>query len=100
MLDDPEPAVIGAAASVVTDPAIRDLLRGHFVVWLDTDLDQLAERDDDDGHRPALGADRRAALQAQWDERAPLYREVASLVVHPDREDDERTVDEIAQAAS
>ncbi|MET1001521.1 MAG: shikimate kinase [Acidimicrobiia bacterium] len=98
MLADPKPAVIGAAASVVVDPGIRDLLREHDVVWLDTDLDHLARRVDAGDHRPFLGDDRRAALQAQWDARAPFYREVASLVVHPDREDDERIVDEIAQA--
>src|SRR5262245_50754663 len=50
------PAVIGAAASTITDRAIRDRLRDPFVVWLDRSPAELANRNDNDDHRPP-GAD-------------------------------------------
>src|SRR5262245_38273588 len=98
MLAEPEPAVLGGAASVVADPAIRAQLRDQFVVWLDTDLDFLAQRVGAKPHRPSLGGDVRTALQEQWDERAPFFREVASLTLHPEREDDEQSIEEILRA--
>jgi shikimate kinase len=39
-----EPAVIGPAASVVEQPAVRAALAGHVVVWLSAPAAHLAER--------------------------------------------------------
>jgi shikimate kinase len=79
-----EPAVLGAPASVITDLGIRTQLRDHFAVWLDTDVDTLASRFEHEAHRPAFGVDPRTLLRRQREERAPLYREAAALVVRPD----------------
>ena len=57
-LASPEPAVIGAAASVVDVPACLDALRDPtvIVVWLQADPAVLAERfESADDHRPAYG---------------------------------------------
>jgi shikimate kinase len=94
-----EPAVIGAPASAIADPEVRARLKNAFVVWLDTDLDTLARRFDRKKHRPSLQGAPRDFLQQQYRERAPLYRDVASYIVHSGGEDSrDRTVDEIARA--
>ena len=98
MMEEPEPAVLGGAASVVMDPELRKEMRDEFVVWLDTDLDVLAQRVGAKAHRPSLGDDVRAALQQQWDERAPYFREVADLILHPEREDEPSAIEEILKA--
>jgi shikimate kinase len=98
-LGSEESAVVGAPASVITRADIRELLRDHFVVWLDTDLDSLVATVDDLEHRP-LVRDARALLERQWAERASLYRDVASLVIRSDRddpEDDARAVETIVR---
>ena len=73
MLDRPEPSVLGAAASVIELPDVRDLLARHFVVWLDADAEVLAARAATGSHRPDLEA---SELQRA---RAALYAEVADL---------------------
>ena len=75
MLDRPAPSVIGAAASVVESPLMRDLLRQHFVVWLDAAPEVLAARAAAGTHRPDLPA---AELRAA---RAALYEQVSALRV-------------------
>jgi shikimate kinase len=93
-----EPSVIGAAAATITDRAIRDELRQEFVVWIDPSIDSLVQRFQPHTHRPRVEGDVRAFLQRQHDERGPLYREVARMVVHPDHADDiAPVVDEIVQ---
>jgi shikimate kinase len=75
MLDQSAPAVIGAAASVVESPTMRDLLERHFVVWLDADPEVLAARAATGAHRPHLPA---AELQAA---RSALYAQISTLRV-------------------
>ena len=75
MLDRSDPAVIGAAASVVESAEMRDLLERHYVVWLDADPEVLAARAATGSHRPHLPA---AELQAA---RSALYEQVAALRV-------------------
>jgi shikimate kinase len=83
-IDEPGPAVVTVAASVVDDPALRDRLRaaGH-VVWLRARPATLHER-------IASGAGRRSdAVDESWlaqlsREREPLYADVADDVVDVD----------------
>jgi shikimate kinase len=99
VLDRSAPSVVGAAASVVCDPEIRALLREHFVVWLNADLDTLVSKLAAKAHRPVVDGDPRAYLEQQLAERGPLYREVASMVVDTDRDrDDDAIVDRIVAA--
>jgi shikimate kinase len=94
-----EPSVIGAAAATITDGAIREQLRREFVVWIDPSIDSLVQRFQPHTHRPRVDGDVRAFLERQHDERGPLYREVARLVVHPEDADDVApAVDEIVAA--
>jgi shikimate kinase len=81
-LDAPEPAVIAAAASTVTDPAVRRALgRDRFVVWLRPGPDALAARLSQASARP-FATDEPARLVAdQARERDPLYEEVADISV-------------------
>jgi shikimate kinase len=78
----PEPAVISAPASAISDATVRERLQDHFVVWLDTAIDTLVRRFDDEGHRPRFGGTPREVIESQWRERAPLFRGAASYVVH------------------
>lgn len=76
-----QPSVIAAAASVVDDPETRARLREHAtVVWLDTDIDELAARVTRQTHRP-LAADPRPQLEEQRRERATALADVADVVV-------------------
>lgn len=91
-LDGDEPAVIGAAAAVVTvDEGLRQLTRAGAVVWLHAEPTVLAERVTTGGdHRP-LSDDPLRTLTAQLAERAPAYEAAATVVV-----DDTGTPAEIA----
>jgi shikimate kinase len=93
-----EPAVVGAPASVITDPDMRRRLRDHYVVWLDTDIETLAGRLHGKGHRPVIQGDVREFLERQHRERAPFFREAASQVVHPRGDDADEVAQTIADA--
>jgi shikimate kinase len=92
------PVIAGVAAGVVTDAADRDRLRrGGFVVWLRADLDTLIERVAGTD-RPWLGSDPAAAMRELYAGRAPLYAEVASLVVDVTGATPQATAQRIADA--
>ena len=93
-LDDPEPAIVGAAAAVVTnDEGLRQLERAAAVVWLHAPAEVLAERVMSGGdHRP-LGDAPADTLAAQLAERAEAYEAAATLVV-----DDTGTAAELAES--
>lgn len=57
-----------------------------FVVYLHASIDQQVHRTSRTDNRPLLqaGPDRRAILEKLFDERDPLYREIADLVLHTD----------------
>ena len=89
-----EPAVICGAASVVDDPATRDLLHEvATVVWLDVDVDELARRVRRQTHRP-LRDDPRPQLEEQRRLRAASLHDVAAHVVSAEGPPDE-IVDEL-----
>jgi len=81
-LADPEPAVIGPAASVIESAEVRRALAGHVVVWLSAPPAHLAERAARKGHRPLLdGGDAVELFQRQVRVREPLVLPMADLVV-------------------
>jgi shikimate kinase len=84
LLDRPDPTVVAAGGGVVVSEANRRRLRqpGVTVVWLDASPAFLASRAKAKPHRPLLATgDRRATFARLHAERAPLYAEVADLVV-------------------
>lgn len=91
-----EPAVIAAAGGVVLSEENRRLLResGARVIWLSADPAVLVERVRNGMHRPLLDADPAGTLQRMWDQREPLYREVADAIVSVDG----RSIVDVAEA--
>jgi shikimate kinase len=74
-LEDPEPAVIAAAASVVDDAAARAALDGAFCIWVRADPLVLEER-------AARGTHRRVVADFEHLERRnSAYAVLADLVV-------------------
>jgi len=91
-----EPAVIAAAGGVVLRPDNRRLLTesNARVVWLMADPALLIERVRNGMHRPLLDHDPEGTLQRMWDERQPLYQEVADAIVSVDG----RSIGEVVEA--
>jgi shikimate kinase len=80
----PLPVIVGVAAAIVADPAVREALReGGDVVWLRAKPETLLKR-------IGSGAGRRAeATDPEWTrkrsaEREPLYAAVASQIIDVD----------------
>ena len=64
----------------------RDLASRGWVVYLETSIEQQAERAGRTRHRPLLhGADPKARLEELMRAREPLYREIADLHASTDR---------------
>jgi shikimate kinase len=94
----PAPVIAAVAGGIVTDAADRDRLRqGGFVVWLRADIDTLVERVRGTD-RPWLGASPEAAMRELYAGRAPLYAEVATLIVDVDGSTPERSAETIVSA--
>lgn len=91
-----EPAVIAAAGGVVLRPDNRRLLTesNARVVWLMADPALLIERVRSGMHRPLLDDDPQGTLERMWDERQPLYQEVADAIVSVDG----RSIGEVVEA--
>lgn len=91
-----EPAVIAAAGGVVLRPENRAALRssGARVVWLRADPALLLDRVANGAHRPLLDDDPETALRTMFEQRAPLYREVADAIVSVDG----RSINEVVEA--
>jgi shikimate kinase len=86
-LKSPHGAVIAGAGGVVLREENRHLLNaarqdaGAIVVWLHAQPDVLSIRTANGTHRPLLDDDREGTLVRMSQERAPLYSEVADIVV-------------------
>jgi shikimate kinase len=94
--------VLALGGGAVVDPATRELLvahgrAGHVVVWLDVDLPSAAKRVGLSRDRPLLAVNPRAMLRTMLENRAPLYREVATATVSTsDRTTDDVVADVLA----
>lgn len=96
-----EPAVIGAAASVVDVEACLDALREPtvVVVWLQADPAVLAERfHSDDDHRPIYGESIEGFLAQQLARRGPAFASVADIEVRVDSRSLDDVVALVAEA--
>jgi len=82
---DTEPVVVSVAGGAVLRPDNRSLLRASGrVVWLRARLATLTARVGDGVGRPLLDVDPAGTLAKLYDERRPLYEEVADLTVDVD----------------
>lgn len=82
---DPAASVVSVAGGAVLDPRTRRRISDcGTVVWLRARPETLAARVGDGAGRPLLGEDPAAALVRLNDVRAPLYAEVADVVVDVD----------------
>jgi shikimate kinase len=100
----PPPVIVSVAAGVVTDQALRMLLRrAGIVVWLRAPAEVLAERAVMGTHRPWLEADAAAWIAATIAEREALYGEVADVAIdtaeQPPAETAERVLTQLAATA-
>lgn len=85
LLSSPTPSVIAAAGGTVLRPETRTRMGASgTVVWLRAPVEVLVGRTERGTHRPALASDPRATLMQMEQDREPLYREVADLVVDAD----------------
>ncbi len=78
--------VLALGGGAVMHPETRALLVEHgraggLVVWLDVDLGSAAKRVGLSRDRPLLAVNPRAMLRTMLEDRAPLYREVATATV-------------------
>lgn len=92
--------VLATGGGVVLDPDNRrDLSSRGTVIYLETSVDEQLRRTRHDRNRPLLqGNDRRATLERLEAERAPLYREIADLVVATDGSRRAATIERIVHA--
>ena len=76
--------VLALGGGAVIDATTRALLAGGPVVWLRVGLAAASQRAGLSGARPVLLGNVRAQMKGLMDARAPLYTEVARLIVDTD----------------
>jgi shikimate kinase len=85
-LQQPDPAVITAAASTITDPDVRRALaRRAWVVWLRADAESLVARLPGSQVRPFLDQDPARLVKEQSHERDRLFAAAADETVDTSR---------------
>jgi shikimate kinase len=90
--------VISVAGGAVLDPENRRRLAdGGTVVWLRAGVDTLAARVGGGEGRPLLGDDPGTALVHLYQQRRPLYEELADVVVDVDGLTPQESVEQILE---
>lgn len=84
--------VLSLGGGAVLDPATRERLAGHPVVFLRVGLSDAVKRVGLGSGRPLLLGNVRARIKQLLEERTPIYESVATVVVDTDG----RTPDEVA----
>ena len=90
--------VLALGGGAVLDPATRERLAGHTVVFLRVGLSDAVQRVGLGVGRPLLLGNVRGRIKALLDERTPLYEAVATLVVDTDGRSPEDVAREIEEA--
>ncbi|WP_324749900.1 shikimate kinase [Sphingomonas sp. LY54] len=98
-LVDGAPKVIATGGGAFIDPETRAMILERCIaIWLDADIDTLADRVSRRDHRPLLrDKDPRAVLRALAEARNPIYAE-AHLHVRSQASPHDRAVDQILTA--
>jgi 3-dehydroquinate synthase len=93
------PAVVSVAGGAVLDPDNRTLLQARgTVVWLRATVETMALRVGRGEDRPLLEGDPAEALARLYPQRAPVYEELADVVVDVDDTLPPQVVDKIVAA--
>ena len=90
--------VLALGGGAVLDPGTQELLRGHRVVFLAVGMADAVKRVGLGVGRPLLLGNVRSRVKAILDERGPVYRSVAAVVVDTDGKPPEQVADEVAAA--
>ena len=90
--------VLALGGGAVLAEETRALLKSQPVVWLKVDLSSAADRVGLNTSRPLLLGNVRGTLKKLMDDREPLYREVASLVIDTSEKSPTDVVTEIVEA--
>lgn len=90
--------VLALGGGAVLDPATRSALQPHLVAFLDVGLADAARRVGLGTGRPLLLGNVRARIRQLLEERLPLYREVADVVVGTDGRSPEEVAASVRQA--
>lgn len=90
--------VLSLGGGAVLDPATRELLAGHRVVFLSVGLSEAVKRVGLGAGRPLLFGNMRAQVKKLLDERAPIYASVATVTVDTDDTSPEDVVARIQEA--
>jgi shikimate kinase len=100
-IDSGPGVVVSVAGGAVLDPANRRRIQqAGTVVWLRADVDTLARRVGGGEGRPLLGDDPAAALRRLYEQRRPVYEQLADVVVDVDHLAPGQAVDRIVEALS
>ena len=94
------PGVVSLGGGAVMDPATRELLAGHRVVYLRTGFTAAVRRVGLDTPRPLLLQNPRARMRELLDQRLPVYEALARITVTTDDRDPQEIADEIAATVS
>ena len=90
-------AVVSLGGGAAQTPAVRELLSGHNVIYIDAPHDELVRRTASKTHRPLLARDPSGTLARLRAEREPHYRAVATIIVESGPGPVEDVVSAIAQ---
>ena len=90
--------VLALGGGAVLDPATRELLAGHRVVFLRVGLSEAVKRVGLGTSRPLLLGNVRSRIKALLDERTPVYESVAHISVDTDGRSPQDVADEIRKS--
>ena len=90
--------VLALGGGAVLDPATREQLATHRVVFLRVGLSEAVKRVGLGVGRPLLLGNVRSRIKALLDERTPIYESVADIVVDTDQRPAADVADEIRKA--
>ena len=92
---DSHDGVLALGGGAVLDPATREALVGHHVVFLRVGLSDAVKRVGLGSARPLLLGNVRSRIKALLDERTPIYESVAVVTVDTDGRPAEEVADEV-----
>lgn len=88
--------VVSLGGGAVMNPAIRDALTGHEVIWLRVSIGQATRRVGMNTARPLLLGNVRGRLVELLRERTPVYKALATQVVDTDGRSSVELADQLA----